>query len=62
MVASPADAISCYLRTNMDVLILNNTYITQRTEEAERRAQAQFDAQQSALRERLNPWRQIFET
>ncbi|MCB1520636.1 MAG: hypothetical protein KDJ37_08670 [Hyphomicrobiaceae bacterium] len=62
VVASPADAISCYLRTNMDVLILNNTYITQRTEEAERRAQAQFDAQQSALRERLNPWRQIFET
>jgi carbamoyltransferase len=32
IVASPADAISCYLRTDMDVLVLGNCYSVSRTE------------------------------
>jgi carbamoyltransferase len=61
VVASPADAISCYLRTNMDVLVLGNFYITDRSGDATERANKQFVETQDALRARLNPWRQIFE-
>jgi carbamoyltransferase len=61
IVASPADAISCYLRTSMDVLVLNNFYITARPPGAAQSAQVKFAKAQSALRRRLNPWRQIFE-
>jgi len=61
IVASPADAISCYLRTSMDVLVLNNFFITARPLGAAQSAQVEFSKAQSALRRRLNPWRQIFE-
>lgn len=61
IVASPADAISCYLRTSMDVLVMNNFYVTARPPGASETAEAAFYEAQSALRRRLNPWRQIFE-
>ncbi len=42
VVCSPDEAISCYLRTDMDVLVLGNYYITQRTKAAEERAEREF--------------------
>ncbi|MGH1418774.1 MAG: carbamoyltransferase family protein [Hyphomicrobiaceae bacterium] len=42
VVSSPDEAISCYLRTNMDVLVLGNYYIEQRTKAAEERAVQEF--------------------
>lgn len=62
IVGSPADAISCYLRTNMDVLILNNFYVDERPAAAIARARDRFAQQQRAIASRLRKWRQIFET
>ncbi len=42
IVASPAEAVSCYLRTEMDRLVLGNYYVRQRSIDAEKRAQAAF--------------------
>jgi carbamoyltransferase len=61
VVASPADAISCYLRTSMDALVMNNFVITERSDAASERAAAEFAEQKEAMRKRVNPWRQILE-
>ncbi len=53
IVASPADAISCYLRTDMDVLVLGDYYITDRSPEQEKRAQRRFDVLQGRLKRYL---------
>ncbi|MCB1515237.1 MAG: hypothetical protein H6876_06710 [Hyphomicrobiaceae bacterium] len=42
IVARPEEAISCYLRTGMDVLVIGNHFVTARPPEAEARATAQF--------------------
>jgi carbamoyltransferase len=42
IVARPEEAISCYLRTEMDVLVLGNLYCTDRPPEAQRRAREGF--------------------
>ncbi|MEL7048378.1 MAG: carbamoyltransferase C-terminal domain-containing protein, partial [Pseudomonadota bacterium] len=42
VVASPAEAVSCYLRTEMDRLVLGNYYVAGRNADAEKRAQAAF--------------------
>jgi len=42
VVASPAEAISCYLRTEMDVVVLGNYYVTARSSVAEQRAHDAF--------------------
>ena len=42
LLASPAEAVSCYLRTEMDRLVLGNYYVRQRSIDAEKRAQAAF--------------------
>jgi carbamoyltransferase len=43
IVASPQDAISCFLRTHLDVLVLGNYYTTDRPEVAVTRARQAFD-------------------
>ena len=43
IVASPEDAISCFLRTDMDVLVLENYYITDRNPQAIRKAEETFE-------------------
>ncbi len=42
IVASPAEAISCYLRTDMDVLVLGDYYCADRNADAARRAHEAF--------------------
>ena len=42
IVSRPEEAISCFLRTQMDVLVLGDFYITDRNEAAVRRANATF--------------------
>lgn len=42
IVARPREAISCYLRTGMDVLVIGDHFVTSRTPEAEAWAAAQF--------------------
>lgn len=49
IVASPADAIGCYLRTEMDVLVLGDFYTTDRGSGVEQQAGAQ--AQETRSRE-----------
>lgn len=44
IVNSPQQAISCYLRTEMDVLVLGNFYITDRPRQAMEKAQLAFAA------------------
>jgi len=44
IVSRPEDAISCYLRTEMDVLVLGDSYITDRDQDAVRRAREAFQA------------------
>ncbi len=44
IVSRPEDAISCYLRTEMDVLVLGDFYITDRNQDAVRRAREAFPA------------------
>lgn len=61
VVASPEDAISCYLRTKMDVLVLHDYYITDRSPEATARAEQAHAETHAALRRRLSPWRQLLE-
>ena len=43
IVALPEEAISCYLRTGMDVLVLGNYYVTSRSNEKSAAAQASFE-------------------
>ncbi|MHA1165121.1 MAG: carbamoyltransferase C-terminal domain-containing protein, partial [Alphaproteobacteria bacterium] len=43
IVARPEEAISCYLRTDMDGLVLGNYYSTDRNEEAIKRAHESFE-------------------
>ena len=43
VVARPEEAISCYLRTDIDVLVLGNYYTTDRPEGAVAKAQASFE-------------------
>ncbi len=45
VVNGPQDAISCYLRTDMDVLVLGNYYVTEKNPGAVRRAHDAFDDQ-----------------
>ncbi len=42
IVASPAEAVSCYLRTDMDVVVLGDFYVTDRNPSAVRRAHEAF--------------------
>ena len=42
VVSRPEEAISCYLRTAMDVLVLGNFYVTDRSNDAVRRASEAF--------------------
>ena len=44
IVARPEEAISCYLRTGMDVLVMGNHYVTMRPPDGEARAEAEFRA------------------
>lgn len=62
VVATPSDAISCYLRTRMDVLALNNFYISDRSSSAVAQAERTFAEKQDRIRARLRPWRQILES
>jgi carbamoyltransferase len=48
IVARPSEAISCFLRTTMDVLVLGNHYTDDRNEEAVRRARERFAPPQPA--------------
>lgn len=48
IVARPSEAISCYLRTGMDVLVLGNHIVTTRSSAAEAKAQATFQTFESA--------------
>jgi carbamoyltransferase len=43
IVARPEEAISCFLRTEMDVLVLGNYYTTDRPKEAAARARSDFE-------------------
>ncbi len=61
VVATPAHAVNCYLRTQMDVLVLGNHYVTDRSAAATQRAQAAFDDEAAALKKRLVRWRQFLE-
>lgn len=61
IVGSPRDAISCYLRTRMDVLAVGDHYVTMRNDEAAARAQSEFDATRRDLVRRRQGWRQVFE-
>jgi carbamoyltransferase len=45
IVNRPEDAISCYLRTDMDVLVLSDYYVTEKNPEAVRRAREAFGDQ-----------------
>lgn len=42
IVGRPDEAISCYLRTGMDVLVIGDHFVTMRTPEAEAEAEARF--------------------
>lgn len=42
IVARPSEAISCYLRTGMDVLVIGNHYVTDRNSAARSRAEQNF--------------------
>lgn len=48
VVNSPDDAISCFLRTDMDVLVLGNYYTTDRNEAAIARAKQRFKSKNAA--------------
>ena len=50
IVARPEEAISCYLRTEMDVLVLGNCYCADRPESAVERARSSFTVRQANLR------------
>jgi carbamoyltransferase len=45
IVASPEQAISCFLRTDMDVLVMGNYYSTDRNSQATRKAADAFEVQ-----------------
>ena len=42
IVATPGEAISCFLRTDMDVLVLGNCYSTDRNKSSVQEAQDRF--------------------
>jgi carbamoyltransferase len=43
IVATPEEALSCFLRTDMDVLVMGNTYTRDRPAEAMRKARSSFE-------------------
>ncbi|MFN3868261.1 MAG: carbamoyltransferase [Hyphomicrobiaceae bacterium] len=45
IVCRPEEAISCYLRTGMDVLVLGNYYVTERNDALSTAAKVRFEAQ-----------------
>jgi len=45
VVNAPEEAISCYLRIDMDVLVLGDFYVTDKNPQAERRAREAFPDQ-----------------
>ena len=47
IVSSPEEAASCYLRTDMDVLVLGNLYCTDRNPQAIARAHERFATEQA---------------
>ncbi len=49
IVARPEEAISCYLRTEMDILVLGDYYSTDRNREAVARARAEFRIREANL-------------
>ena len=49
IVASPREAVSCYLRTEMDVLVLGNFYTRNRNAESETRARTDFAVREENL-------------
>ena len=55
IVSRPSEAISCFLRTEMDVLVLGNYYTTDRNEAAIKRAFEKF-AEDEAEREAAKSW------
>ncbi len=55
IVARPSEAVSCFLRTDMDVLVLGNFYSTDRNEAAIKRAYEKF-AKDEAEREAAKSW------
>ena len=50
IVTRPEEAISCYLRTEMDVLVLGNFYSTDRNANAIARARSRFQIKAANLR------------
>lgn len=60
VVASPDDAISCYLRTSMDVLALGNFYVVDRNPAATAKAEAAHKARVAHNAAERHPLRQIF--
>jgi carbamoyltransferase len=50
IVTTPGEAISCFLRTEMDVLVLGNFYSTDRNENAVARARSRFRTRAENLR------------
>ncbi len=62
VVNDPADAVSCYLRTSMDVLVLGNLYVTARNEAASARAEAALQEGHAEMNARTAVWRQILES
>jgi carbamoyltransferase len=51
IVASPKDAVSCYLRTGMDVLVIGDHFVSMRTREASERAEAAFTGAKERMEE-----------
>ena len=51
IVASPAEAISCFLRTEMDILVLGNYYITDRNQPAIDKAYKEFGELEKTITE-----------
>lgn len=49
IVATPREAVSCYLRTEMDVLVLGNFYTSSRNAESETRARTDFAVREENL-------------
>jgi carbamoyltransferase len=50
IVAQPAEAISCFLRTDMEVLVLGNYYTTDRPKAAVERSRSSFSVMEGNMR------------
>jgi carbamoyltransferase len=60
VVDSPADAVSCYLRTGMDVLVLGNYYTRDRNPQATAWAHERFAVRKGVIAADQSLWRQAF--